>query len=68
MCSLFNISRFPLPQPKAYGHRLSYVDTRRMYDKMHSALQEALNKAGIEIPNDEFDVNLKSAERSEDTF
>jgi len=39
-----------------------------MYDKMHSALQEALNKAGIEIPNDEFDVNLKSAERSEDTF
>ena len=36
----------------------SYVDTRRMFDKVHSALQEALDKAGIEIPNDQLDVNL----------
>jgi small-conductance mechanosensitive channel len=37
----------------------SYADTRRMFDKVHSALQEALDEAGIEIPNDAFDVNLK---------
>jgi len=37
----------------------SYVDTRRMFDKVHSALQEALDEVGIEIPNDAFDVNLK---------
>jgi hypothetical protein len=30
-----------------------------MFDKVHSALQEALDEAGIEIPNDAFDVNLK---------
>jgi len=40
----------------------SYVDTRRMYDKVHSALQEALDEAGIEIPNDAFDVNLRTIE------
>ena len=37
----------------------SYEDTRRMFDKVHTALQEALEAAGIEIPNDIFDVNLK---------
>jgi small-conductance mechanosensitive channel len=37
----------------------TYADTRRMFDKVHSALQEALDEAGIEIPNDAFDINLK---------
>jgi len=38
----------------------SYEDTRRMFDKVHTALQKALETAGIEIPNDIFDVNLKT--------
>ena len=37
----------------------SYADTRRMYDKVHSALQEALDEAGIEIPNDQLDVHIR---------
>jgi small-conductance mechanosensitive channel len=37
----------------------SYEDTRRMFDKVHTALQEALDAVGLEIPNDVFDVNLK---------
>jgi MscS family membrane protein len=40
----------------------SYEDTRRMFDKVHSALQDALDVAGIEIPNDILDVNLKTQE------
>jgi small-conductance mechanosensitive channel len=28
----------------------SYVDTRRMLDRMHTALQAALDEAGIESP------------------
>jgi small-conductance mechanosensitive channel len=28
----------------------SYVDTRRMFDRMHTALQKALDEAGIECP------------------
>jgi hypothetical protein len=31
-------------------------DTRRMLDKVHSALQEVLDAAGIEMPNDAVDV------------
>jgi len=38
----------------------SYVDTRRMFDKVHSAIQDALDEAGIKIPNDAFDIYLKS--------
>jgi MscS family membrane protein len=41
----------------------SYADTRRMYDKVHSALQKALDEAGIKIPYDIFDVNFKAVER-----
>jgi small-conductance mechanosensitive channel len=37
----------------------SYEDTRRMFDKVHSALQEALEAAGIEMPYTTYDVNLK---------
>jgi small-conductance mechanosensitive channel len=37
----------------------SYEDTRRMFDRVHTALQEALDAAGLEIPNDVFDVNVK---------
>ena len=36
----------------------TYADTRRMFDKVHSALQEALDEAGIKIPNDQLDLNL----------
>jgi small-conductance mechanosensitive channel len=28
----------------------SYIDTRRMFDRVHTALQEALDKAGIDMP------------------
>jgi MscS family membrane protein len=37
----------------------SYEDTRRMFDKVHTALQEALETAGIEMPNTTYDVRLK---------
>jgi small-conductance mechanosensitive channel len=37
----------------------SYEDTRRIFDKVHTALQEAMDAVGLEIPNDAFDVNLK---------
>ncbi len=40
----------------------SYVDTRRMLDKVHSALQEALDEVGIKISNDALDVHLKKDE------
>ena len=38
----------------------SYIDTRRMFDKVHSALQVALDEAGIEVPNDVYDIILKA--------
>jgi len=41
----------------------SYEDTRRMLDKVHSTLQEALDAAGIKNPNEELDVNLKVDEQ-----
>jgi len=33
-----------------------------MFDKVHSALQEALDEVGIEIPNNALDVHLKTDE------
>jgi len=41
----------------------SYEDTRRMFDRVHTALQEALEASGIEIPNDIFGVNLNMREQ-----
>jgi small-conductance mechanosensitive channel len=36
----------------------SYVDTRRMFDQVNTAIYEALAEAGIEIPNPQLDVHL----------
>ena len=36
----------------------SYEDTRRMFDRVHRSLQQALDKAGIGSPNPTQDVNL----------
>jgi small-conductance mechanosensitive channel len=37
----------------------SYVDTRRMFDHVNTAIYEALSEAGIEIPNPQLDVHHK---------
>ncbi|MFN2146687.1 MAG: mechanosensitive ion channel family protein [Anaerolineales bacterium] len=37
----------------------SYVDTRRMFDKVNTAMYNALNEAGIEIPFPRQDINVK---------
>jgi small-conductance mechanosensitive channel len=37
----------------------SYVDTRRMFDHVNSAIYTALQKAGIELPFPQRDVNFK---------
>jgi small-conductance mechanosensitive channel len=37
----------------------SYVDTRRMFDKVNTAMYNALNQAGIEMPFPQRDVNYK---------
>lgn len=36
----------------------SYEDTRRVYDRVNTALQTALDRAGIEMPFTTYDVNL----------
>jgi small-conductance mechanosensitive channel len=36
----------------------SYVDTRRMFDKVNEAIYEALLEAGIELPPDMYDVRI----------
>ena len=36
----------------------SYVDTRRMFDRVYTTLREALNEAGIEIPTGITDINI----------
>ncbi|MEK6256413.1 MAG: mechanosensitive ion channel, partial [Chloroflexota bacterium] len=37
----------------------SYIDTRRMFDRVNSAIYKALNKAGIEMPFPQRDVHHK---------
>jgi small-conductance mechanosensitive channel len=37
----------------------SYVDTRRMFDRVNTAVHSALKQAGIEIPNQQVDVHHK---------
>jgi small-conductance mechanosensitive channel len=39
----------------------SYIDTRRMFDKMHTALQHALDEAGIESPYPIRTVELRTS-------
>ncbi len=36
----------------------SYVDTRRMFDRVHTALQRELDAAGVETPYPRYDVNV----------
>jgi small-conductance mechanosensitive channel len=44
----------------------SYVDTRPMFDQVHTALQHALNKAGIEFPYPSRTLNFRvDGEKSE---
>jgi len=38
----------------------SYVDTRRMFDRVNTVLQTALNNAGIECPFNTIDVNIRN--------
>jgi MscS family membrane protein len=37
----------------------SYVDTRRMFDKVNEELLKGFNEAGIKMPNMTYDINLK---------
>jgi small-conductance mechanosensitive channel len=36
----------------------SYVDTRRMFDRVNTALQEILDNAGIEMPFNTYDIRI----------
>ena len=36
----------------------SYVDTRRMFDRVYTALLKALEEAGVEIPTDTYSINI----------
>jgi small-conductance mechanosensitive channel len=42
----------------------SYRDTRQMFDKVHTALQHALNEAGIESPFPTQTLNLQFASQT----
>ena len=46
----------------------SYVDTRRMFDKVNTAMYNALNEARIEIPFPQQDVRLKLNEDKAEKF
>ena len=37
----------------------SYIDTRRMFDKVNEALLKGFNEAGVKMPNITYDLNLK---------
>ncbi len=41
----------------------SYVDTRRMFDKVNTAVLHALDEAGIEIPMDQIEVHHRFQEK-----
>jgi small-conductance mechanosensitive channel len=42
----------------------SYVDTRRMFDRVHTVLQNALDEAGIESPFPTQNLNLRLEQES----
>jgi small-conductance mechanosensitive channel len=46
----------------------SYVDTRRMFDKVNTAIYNALNEAGIEMPNPQMDIHHKIDPRDQEQF
>ncbi len=46
----------------------SYVDTRRVIDRVHTALQNALDEAGIESPFPTQKLNLRFRSRSSEAF
>jgi small-conductance mechanosensitive channel len=43
----------------------SYIDTRRMFDRVHTALQEALDEAGIESPYPIQEVRLHASSEAD---
>jgi MscS family membrane protein len=44
----------------------SYIDTRRMFDRVHTAIQHALDDAGIESPHIADNVNLLVGQEASD--
>jgi small-conductance mechanosensitive channel len=46
----------------------SYVDTRRMFDKVNEQLLKGFNEAGIKMPNMAYDLNLKVDEQNVKQF
>ncbi len=44
----------------------SYEDTRRIYDRVHTALQKALDAAGIDMPFPTQTVNLRVEPQASD--
>jgi len=42
----------------------SYVDTRRMFDRVNTALYNALQKENIELPSPQLDVHLQNKDRT----
>ena len=46
----------------------SYVDTRRMFDKVHTALQHALDEAGIDCPFPTQTLNLQFEPQAGERF
>jgi len=45
----------------------SYIDTRRVFDRVHTALQHALDEAGIECPFPTQSVNLQMEHKAADS-
>jgi small-conductance mechanosensitive channel len=44
----------------------SYIDTRRIYDRVNTALQYTFDQEGIELANLEYDINIRGGDRSAD--
>jgi MscS family membrane protein len=42
----------------------SYEDTRRFYDRVNTALQNALDEAGVDMPFTTYDINVKMDEEN----
>jgi small-conductance mechanosensitive channel len=42
----------------------SYEDTRRFYDRVNTALQNALDQAGVDMPFTTYDINVKMDEEN----
>jgi MscS family membrane protein len=42
----------------------SYEDTRRFYDRVNTALQNALDEAGVDMPFSTYDINVKMDEEN----